>query len=191
MLAALHHQADKDNDLIEKSSLWKEWLSFIFIILAGFLGGDPFKGKGGMLALFWASSYRAFYGASLAYLILLMISPDPKATISFKNPTKYIRGFLSLSLWVPIATLSYSLYLWHIGLFIGIRYGALNIKEESANEICETRINNGFGHMVMIFVLGSIASLFFATISYVFVEKPALEGRSVFSNKYKKNYTAI
>ena len=85
------------------------------------MGADPFRGKGGLLGLIWASSYRALYGASLAYLILLMISPSPKTAIPFKHPTKYIRAFLSLSLWVPIATLSYSIYLWHMGMFMGIR----------------------------------------------------------------------
>ena len=42
--------------------------------------------------------------------------------------------------------------------------------------------------MVLILLAGSIISLMFATISFVFVEKPALEGRVVFKNKFEKKY---
>jgi peptidoglycan/LPS O-acetylase OafA/YrhL len=43
-----------------------------------------------------------------------MLSPKPLTVISSSRPTKYMRAFLSSSFWVPIATLSYSMYIWHL-----------------------------------------------------------------------------
>jgi len=115
MIAALKYQTNHDKDLLSKTPLWKEWLAFLTVFFLGFIGGDPFGGtKYDFLGFLYAPFFRAVYGGCLSYLILLMISPDPNSTIPYSRPTKFIRGFLSLPFWIPIATLSYSIYLWHI-----------------------------------------------------------------------------
>ena len=113
MIAALRHRADKDRKILENSSVCGEWLAFLMFFWIGF---DPAEGL--MLhpdvLKFWYSLYRPLYGLCLAHLIKLMISPAPEDTIPMHRPTKFLRAFFSMSMWVPIANLSYSVYLWHI-----------------------------------------------------------------------------
>ena len=40
--------------------------------------------------------------------------------------------------------------------------------------------------MVLLFVEGLSGAIFLATLSYVFVEKPAIDARRVFKNKWEK-----
>lgn len=97
MIAALRYTTQHDKDILSKTPLWKEWVAFVFVLLTGFIGGLPFVGTPlEALTLIWLPCFRAFYGAALSFLILLMISPDSGETISWSRPTKLIRSFLSL-----------------------------------------------------------------------------------------------
>jgi len=116
MIAALSYQTNHDNDLLSKTPLWKEWLAFLTVIFIGFSDVDPFALDKSVPRLIYISTFRTIYGGCLSYLILLMISPIPSEAMRWSRPTKYIRGFLSFFLWLPIANLSYSMYLWHLYL---------------------------------------------------------------------------
>jgi len=59
-------------------------------------------------------SYRYVFAACLSLIILTSLSPTKETTISWARPSKYFRGILSLKIWLPIATLSYSIYIWHV-----------------------------------------------------------------------------
>ncbi len=56
---------------------------------------------------------RVAYGLALSYLLALMLSPKVEDTIPWYRPNKFLRWMLSWSMWVPVATLSFSFYLWH------------------------------------------------------------------------------
>ena len=57
---------------------------------------------------------RPLYGACVAYLILLTISAADNTKIPCYRPTRWLRAFLEWNFWLPIATCSYSMYVWHI-----------------------------------------------------------------------------
>jgi len=63
------------------------------------------------------STYRHVFSACLALMILVTLSTPADVSIPWNYPSKYFRAFFSSPIWLPIATLSYSIYLWHY-LFI-------------------------------------------------------------------------
>ena len=77
----------------------------------------------------------------------------------------WIRHFLSMRLWYPVAQTSYSMYLFHIP-FIAIVYflvkGADKIQAISYTEI------------FFIFIGGSLLSVVFGIFTFIFIEKPAI-----------------
>jgi len=117
MVVAMEHRLNKERKIFENSYIIVEWIAFIIVIGIGFTGGDPLNGKGGFVLVIWTAIFRPLYGLCLAHLIKLMISPMPEDTIPIYRPIKVLRGFLSMSMWVPIANLSYSVYLWHMGIY--------------------------------------------------------------------------
>ena len=54
------------------------------------------------------------FGLLLAFFVALMLSPKPEDKIPMYRPTYYMRAFLSASFLLPIAVISYSLYLFHL-----------------------------------------------------------------------------
>ena len=50
--------------------------------------------------------------------MVLMLSPLPEDSIVWYRPVRYIRGFLSMNIWVPLANLTYSIYLFHLVMFV-------------------------------------------------------------------------
>ena len=62
---------------------------------------------------------RQLYSLGLAYLIFLMVSPSIEKASIFR-PARFIRAVLSMDIWLPLASLSYSMYLWHIPVLIAI-----------------------------------------------------------------------
>ena len=94
-----------------------EWLCFIIVLVNPFLNlMDPiYEGPNlAWLMIIQIVFQRSIYGSSLAFLMTVMLSVKPEENIPFYRPTKYLRAFLSWSLWVPFATLSFSFYLMHL-----------------------------------------------------------------------------
>ena len=63
---------------------------------------------------------RSVYGGCLTYLVAAMLDAHPDESITGYRPTSFLRWFLSWDFWVPIARLSYSVYLWHIVIIVFI-----------------------------------------------------------------------
>ena len=61
------------------------------------------------------------FGLSLSYIVYLALNPACK-DLPFYRLSKLTRIFFSSSFWIPFATLSYSCYLFHIGLIISIPF---------------------------------------------------------------------
>jgi peptidoglycan/LPS O-acetylase OafA/YrhL len=75
-------------------------------------------------------SYRYFFSIAISVLILTSLSPSPEKSISWWRPSKYFRALMSLKLWLPIATLSYSVYLWHPIVFFALGENYTDIREQ-------------------------------------------------------------
>ena len=128
--------------------------------------------------------------ACLGLMMYASLAPPAETSISWTRPSKYFRGLLSLNVWVPIATLSYSLYLWHpcIMAVVSVIYvdSVSKIDKLSTKDSCEEIVSLGLYPSVGIFIFGSVISIFEAMISYLFIEKPAIDARRVFKSKWEK-----
>ena len=128
-------------------------------------------------------------------MILVTLSTPTDAVIPWKYPSKYFRALLSSPIWLPIATLSYSIYLWHYIFIMTIsdqwysNPDDSNFLEWGSNEgmmkkECPKFLEEGYTDAKYLFAAGTGVSIVVATFSYVFVEKPAIDARIVFKSKW-------
>ena len=122
-------------------------------------------------------------------MILVSMSPKQDTPISWARPSKYFRGFLSLGIWLPLATVSYSVYLWHhipMAIISVIKYGDQRkaIAKLTLKNDCEEIVKIGVGPAITLFFGTLLSATLIASLSYVFVEKPAIEARRVFKTKW-------
>jgi len=65
---------------------------------------------------------RQIYGLCLSYLVYLALNPA-NTMVSFFRPSRIMNMILSWRIWIPVATLSYSMYLFHLPYLILFGYG--------------------------------------------------------------------
>ena len=141
--------------------------------------------------IIWTGIVRQLCGLSLSYLIVLMLSPKPDESIPWYRPTKYMRAMLSLKFWVPIAVLSYSMYVSHVYL---IYYNSLVIvlypqtfDQKQQKNIPVAKCPWTFGQTLVKFaillIVSFIMTIIFSIVCYMLCEKPGIDSRSVFKNK--------
>lgn len=103
----------------EQISAIFEWLAFITLLA---IPWSPQLYMSNLISpqarYFFNVFDRPLYGLCLAVLIVLMLSPKPDESISWYRPSRYMRGFLSASIWLPVAVVSYSLYLFHVQIIM-------------------------------------------------------------------------
>jgi peptidoglycan/LPS O-acetylase OafA/YrhL len=51
-------------------------------------------------------------------MLLVSMSPKKEDSISWARPSCFFRAFLSIGIWLPLANLSYSIYLWHFFIML-------------------------------------------------------------------------
>jgi peptidoglycan/LPS O-acetylase OafA/YrhL len=128
---------------------------------------------------------RTIYGACLAYLILLVISADTKVQIPIYRPTKWMRAFLEWNFWLPIATFSYSMYVWHI-LVLEI-FGPQFLKLSDLQQATDAKFpdpSKYIGWYLLYFTVCLLVTFLWSILSYVLMEKASIDSRRVFKNKY-------
>jgi len=113
---------DKEHNIWERIHPVVEWICFAGMIVMLYTP-EYIKYPIGPQT-FWINlacfSFRYAFSAFLSVLILVSMSPEPETPISWARPSKYFRGFLSFRIWLPIATLSYSIYIWHFLIIFGL-----------------------------------------------------------------------
>ena len=115
MLAAQNHLNGSFKD-----SPCLEWLSFGMVTMISYLGVNfdcvyiPFFDfcLGPFAHLFYLCMVRGVFGICLAYLIARIVSVPPDHSLGCR-PTALMRKIYSSNIWLPIANLSYSMYLFH------------------------------------------------------------------------------
>ena len=124
------------------------------------------------------------YGAALGFIVLMTVLEDPKTKLTYCHPVRYIKGFLSLNIWVPIATLSYSIYIFHKSIIVFYILGILDIQPFEGG--CDELIKVGIVAILKLFVLTTLVAILWTMPLFVFIEKAAIDARVVFTNKLKK-----
>lgn len=96
-----------------------EWIAFIGMFAVMWVPYDiTFVQDVSFLKRLIRHSYRYAFSAFLSVIILLSMSPKKEDSINWARPSCFFRAFLSLGIWLPLATLSYSIYLWHFFIML-------------------------------------------------------------------------
>lgn len=95
-----------------------EWVCLILILAICFIGVSPhqYASWAPVPHFIYMTTCRQIFGAAVAYLIHMMLTPKPETPIDWYRPSCFLRWILSKQFWVPIATISYSFYVFHIAV---------------------------------------------------------------------------
>ena len=120
-----------------------------------------------------------------------MLSPLPSDTIAWYRPVKFIRGFLSMSVWVPLANLTYSSYLFHpfIMLACGMtaQYILANGRDvPEMSQDCFFNTSELINMWLITFGLSLFITLLISVFIFMLIEKQGINARSAFKNKFEK-----
>ena len=122
MSALVYLNNKNDVNYINSQHVVKEYFACGGLLLVTILGSYPngFLPFPWYINLTWWCISRSIYGLSLAYLMLLMVISNQQ-DLPWYRPVRYLRYILSAKLWIPIAMVSYSLYIWHLvpQIFLG------------------------------------------------------------------------
>ena len=146
---------------------------------------------------------RQLFTLPLSFLIYLMVSPNANLMHSLR-PVTILRKVLSSPVWLPMATISYSMYLYHV-FFIVLVFMTTFVypdwtkealvpgmmKEDAQAKIteCPWSTAGSYIRLLYIIVAGLIPTILISIISYLLVEKPGIDARRVFKSKYDKSLT--
>jgi len=132
-----------------------------------------------------------------------MLSPKPDQNIPWYRPTKYMRAFLSWKIWLPLANLTYTFYLFHDvpvmmatgPISIALNLGSRELPSEDADVLTKAECNVAgvgfsnkglemiwFTNAYLAFYITLVISIFI----YVFIEKQGINARSAFKSKWQK-----
>ena len=212
MYACVLNSRDKGSEYVEsKVSIFYEWIAFILMWTTAYIGGFPVFStavlQNSSLIFIYTCLGRQIYGASISYLLLLMLSPKPEDNIPWYRPTKYMRAFLSWKIWLPLANLTYTFYLFHdtpVMLLTGpiavkLNLGGRELPSTDAEVLKVAECNEegvGFsnGGLAGIWftnaALAFVITIIICTFIFVFIEKQGINARSAFKSKWQKSAIA-
>lgn len=113
----------------------------------------------------------------------------PEETIPWYRPVKYLRAFLSMSIWVPFANITYSFYLFHGFVVLTGGDAAKTIVADGRetdidSSVCEfSPAETKKMHLITFGLTLSITSVISIFI-FMLVEKQGINARTAFKNKF-------
>ncbi len=130
--------------------------------------------------IFYLVSHRTLFSVGITILLLAALFPVSHIGKAFNR-------VLSLKFWVPIAHLSYSIYIFHI--FV-VGWVHLNIKAHlKASGLPIDHID--FYWILAAIPIALLLSCLFASVLYVFIEKPFMNLRSGFRPTLTENNNGV
>lgn len=90
-------------------------------------------------------------------------------------PVRYLRKFLSCRIFVPLATLSYSMYLYQVLILKIIKKHFFSFGDFSNG--CPWSAGESWKYFVLFIISGYFANMLISLVMYSLVEKPSMEAR--------------
>ena len=120
MSASWLHHHHKDYDFTQ-GQFRNEIIATTILILVSTISASPseYSYLPPPVLFFWAILSRPLFCASIAYMMLMMISKGCSELPAYR-PSRILQWFFSARVWIPIAYLSYLVYLIHIK-FVGFQ----------------------------------------------------------------------
>ena len=202
MYASYVHHKD-DGTFFDRQSPVAEWLAFATILIIGtFFSASPAVWPTEKFPAPWYYIYfnmaRPFYGLSLSYLLTLILTSKQDEPIGCCRPSGWMRGCLSSNFWLPWATISYSLYLFQMPWLEVIDWVKPDVPGDlkgQFNTTAEWYMNSEggcgpgpwetFGFYQAYFWLALLLSSLNAVCCFICVEKPGIDARFVYKNKFE------
>lgn len=136
-----------------------------------------------------------------------MLSPKPDQNIPWYRPTKYMRAFLSWKIWLPLANLTFTFYLFHGVVLIytsqislGLNLAGRELPSTDPKVLTIAECNEagvGFSNKGLIGIymtnaaLAISITLIISIFIYVFIEKQGINARSAFKSKWQKGAVKV
>jgi peptidoglycan/LPS O-acetylase OafA/YrhL len=118
-----------------------------------------------IFSIVYQTTARNIYAVSIAMLILVSTEQSVLASI--------IRKILGHPIWYPIAQLSYSMYLVHV---LAVTFAAAVIGQ-AIQKYPEKYLYTPFEAIGLVYVVSLVLTIFFATLFYLFIERPIMNLR--------------
>ena len=149
----------------------RETVAILLILYISFRGAGETWFPGVLLWL-WRITFRSLLAACWAYLMPGFLKEDT-ATM----PAKLCRNFLSARFWLPIATISYSMYLMH-------RFFIFKIRDAGLFPYCDLSTGMRLLAFLFYFLLVVLCTMVIAGILFTCVERPCNNARTVLKSKH-------
>ena len=179
---------------VKAPNLAMEMVAFIVLVAISWVGASGMINRFYLPAVInnvWTCIARQVFGVCLSYILFQMLSREK---ISKVSPVFWLKSFLSLKVWVPIANLSYTIYLWHLTMMsIVLAFPFANgdkFKDADGNDPvgCPYSAGKAFGILIFNYTFGfSFVFLVCLVFLFTLVEKPAYDARMVYKRRGAKN----
>jgi len=189
-LKDVSHSENKERAawITSKLTILKEVIAFLAFFAISVIGCFPkdfwskHMGMNGTTFFIWMVTSRQLFAAAVCFIMYIIVSPFGDQ-LSWFRPSRLFRSILSWSIWVPIATLSYSMYLWHMGGLFALKgLSGKFLRPEAKPKTCTFTYGQFVGRWIYILVVSLLLCMAIALIPYMLVEKPALDARRVWKN---------
>lgn len=109
-----------------------------------------------------------------------MVSVPPEEPLG-RRPTAALRCCLSSGFWLPVATVSYSMYLYHHDIHGPMR-GAVVFDDTPDGGECRWSAGKAVGMRILMVFCVFLTTAAIGVCSYICIEKPSIDARAVFKH---------
>lgn len=153
-----------------------EVICVILIISMSWVGLDSAYFFPPTMSYIYRCAGRTVYGACWCYLVpgVLTKEETPKY-----RPAYCCKALLSWSFWLPLATVSYSVYIFHYVILMTFT------PKPVEGEACPGGYNSMVGKFILAFAMNLAICFLLASVSFICIEKPFNDARTVFKSKHQ------
>ena len=164
--------------------LFSEYLALAGVLFVSYFGGMnsdyyPWMGK---VYFYYKIGGRFILSLSWGGLLYNIIMTKAEDKIPIYYPSCFFRWILSWNLWVPIAVLSFSMYVYHITVIViaDKAFSFNGLIAISKSKTCPLPVSEMYKKNAYLVASAFSITFVISLLSYVFIEKPAIDARVAF-----------
>jgi peptidoglycan/LPS O-acetylase OafA/YrhL len=103
-----------------------------------------------------------------------------QAEASRYSPVRWLKEFLSFRLWIPLANISFTFYLWHTTFMGFVHFFKFSESMKDIEGCSEETLGKSIGVFIFDILVGFLITFLASMILYACFEKPIVDARKVF-----------